>query len=547
MERAHVGYRYGPEMDRRRFIKRCLAAGIAVPALPWLLDACASSTKAGTSVSPTSRPLATNQDLTIGATQDLYVTSGPKSALGSYPLNANVYESLIRLEPDYSTSPWLAQRWEQTATNTFRFHLRPGVTFHDGSPFTAADVKYTFDRIASAGGGLVGLGPDSTVVVDPMTVDVTPKKANLRIFEEVVHPQYSIYKAGTQPGPGVPGTGPFRFTSYVTQSRLAVTRNDSYWGTKAGPSTITFQFEADANSRSLALSSGQLDIAIDVPRPSVTSLEHQSGVKIASAPVGLYNAFYINIHGAAPYTIGADPAVRSALQMGIDRPGLIKSVFGGLGAPAQTLLPPALLGPAASAVKGWSYDPAKAKAALDSAGWTAGGGGVRSKGGTPLQLVLVNGFPDAAANSGTPEFVQANLAQIGVGITIKTEADGPSYSAALAQGAGDLFLETGNQNDANPAFLPEILFFDSPDSSYAKLFAPGPAFDQQVSAALAATTDAQAKQAMAEAIHQVVDVSAVLVELAALKRIFGLRSNVEGLVAHPSDVNQSWASLYRVA
>src|SRR5712692_3234677 len=80
------------------------------------------------------------------------------------PLNVNAYEPLVVLEPDYSMSPGLAQRWEQVGPNTFRFHLRPGVTFHDGSPFGAADVKYTFDRIASGGGGLVGLGTDSTVV-----------------------------------------------------------------------------------------------------------------------------------------------------------------------------------------------------------------------------------------------------------------------------------------------------------------------------------------------------------------------------------------------
>jgi len=104
----------------------------------------------------------------------------------------------------------------------------------------------------------------------------------------------------------------------------------------------------------------------------------------------------------------------------------------------------------------------------------------------------------------------------------------------------------GNQNDANPAFLPEILFNDKPGSDYAALFAPGPAVDTQIAAALAATTDAAAKQSVAAAVHQLVDVSQVLIELAGLFRILGLRKNIRGLVPHPSDVNQSWASVYRV-
>jgi peptide/nickel transport system substrate-binding protein len=544
---------YGPDrvyppwpLSRRDFIRRAATIGIALPALPLLLDACSSSSSSSKTAPTTGVQRATSQDLTIGDTQDNYVTSGPKSYLGMYPLNANIYESLVRLQPDYSIAPGLALSWEQTAANTFRFHLRPGVTFHDGSPFTATDVKYTFDRIASAGGGNVGLTSTSTVVVDPMTVDVTPKKADLRLVEQVVHPEYSILKDGTQPGPPGPGTGPFKWVDYVRQARVTVSRNDAYWGTMAQATKITFQFIPDDNSRGLALASGQLDLARDLPRPAIASLQKQANIRVVKAPVGLYNAMYINIHGKAPYTIGADPAVRSAIQTGLDRAGLIKSVFGGLAEPAQTLLPPALLGSAASVIQGFTHDPAKASAALDGAGWVAGGGGIRSKNGTPLQLVLVNGFPDANSNAGVPEFVQANMRDIGIDIKIQTEPDSDTYSAVLGKGAGDLFLETGNQNDANPAFLPQILFYSRQAFlDYANLFGPGPAFDDLIDMAQAAATEDAVKQAVAAAIHQVVDVSQVLVETAGLYRIFGTRSNIGGLVPHPSDVNQSWASVYR--
>lgn len=544
MDLIEPGHLYrASRLSRRDFIRRAAALGIALPSLSLLLEAC------GKAKTATTGGRATNQELTIGDVQDEYVTSGPKSYLGMYPLNANIYEPLVRLQPDYSIAPALAMSWEQVGASTFRFHLRPGVKFHDGSPFTASDVKYTFDRIASGGGGNVGLTADSTVVVDPMTVEVTPKKPDLRLVEQVVHPEYSILKQGTQPGPPGPGTGPFRWVDYVRQSRVSVDRNDTYWGTRAAASKLTFQFIPDDNSRALALSGGQLDIARDVPRPAVGSLQKQSGLKILHAPVGLYNALYINIHGKAPYTIGADPAVRTAIQTGLDRAGLITSVFGGLGQAAQTLLPPAILGAAANAISGFSHDPAKAMATLDAAGWTAAGNGaVRSKGGTPLQLQLVNGFPDAASNAGVPEFVQANLRAIGIDIKIQIEPDTDSYSAALGKGMGDLFVETGNQNDANPAFLPEILFYSRQSFvDYANLFGPGAAFDDLIDTALAATAEDAVKQAVASAIHQVVDVQEVLVETAGLFRIIGVRSNIQGLTPHPSDVNQSWATAYRTA
>ncbi len=536
----------GPaSLSRRDFIRRAAALGIALPAMPLLLEACGSSKKSSGSSPTTAATRATNQDLTIGDTTDNYVTSGPKSYLGMYPLNANIYEPLLVLQPDYSIAPGLALSYEQSGPNTFRFHLRPGVTFHDGSPFGAADVKWTFDRIASGGGGSVGLSSTSTVVVDNMTVDVTAKKANLRVPEQVVHPEFSILKNGTQPGPPGPGTGPFKWVDYVAQSRVTVTRNDSYWGTKAGATKLTFMFIPDDNSRSLALTSGQLDIARDLSRPAVTSLQKQANIRVLKAPVGLYSAMYFNIHGKAPYVNGADPAVRTAVQYGLDRAGLIKSVFGGLAVPAETLLPPALLGPAAGMIQGHTHDPAKATAALDAAGWTSSGGGIRSKNGTPLSLVLVNGFPDATSNAGIPEFVQANLRDIGIDIKITTEPDGPSYTAALGMAAGDLFLEMGNQNDANPAFLPQILFYARGGGSYGAFDGPGASFDDLIDMAQAATTEDAVKQAVASAIHQITDVSQVLVETAGLYRILGTRSNIQGLVPHASDVNQNWAAVYR--
>ncbi|MGH9123926.1 MAG: ABC transporter substrate-binding protein [Acidimicrobiales bacterium] len=538
---------HDPELSRRTFLRRAAAVGVALPALPVLLDACGKSGKSASSTTTLTPQKSANQTLVIGDTTDNNVATGPKSYLGMYPTNANVYEPLVALQPDYSIAPGLASSWEQTGANTFRFHLRPGVTFHDGSPFTADDVVWSITRIANGGGGNIGVSTTSAIKVDAMTVDITPTKSDLRVVEQLVHPEWSILKNNTMPGPTGPGTGPFKWGEYVAQDHLTVMRNDSYWGTKAQASQLTFKFIPDDNSRSLALQGGQLDICRDVARPSVTDLQKQAGIKILKAPVGLYNALYLNIHGKAPYTLCADPAVRMAIQTGLDRAGLIASVFGGLAVASQTLLPASLLGPAASMVQGFSYDQNAAKSALDAAGWTATSGGTRSKNGTALSLTLVNGFPDSNSNAGIPEFVQGSLRNIGIDVKITTEPDSASYSAALAAGSGDMFLEIGSQNDANPAFLPEILFYTANNGTYGKLFGPGASVDTLITMALADTSETQVKQDTAAALHQIVDVSQVLCQTAGLFRIIGTKSTIAGLVPHASDVNQLWSSVFRTA
>ena len=530
-------------LTRRQFVARAVALGISASGIAALLEACGA---ASSSPTPTALVPATNQTITIGQSVDNYVTTGLKAGIGAYPVNANIYEPLVRLNPDYSISPLLAKSWEQTAANTVRFHLRTDVKFQDGSPFTATDVKFTFDRLAASGGGLPALGASSTVIVDPATVDVTPTKTNLRLVEELVHPQNGMLRNGTNFGDPNSGTGPMTLVEYVKGDHITVTRNPMYWGPKATPTTITHKFIPDNTSRVLALQGGQIDLAVDVVRSAVAGLRTGSGTRVSVAPVGQYQAMYINLHGDAPYDLGQDATIRQAIQNGIDRKGYINTVLAGLGEPVQTFLPPSILGSFASQVKGFSYDPTAAKNALQNAGWTAGSDGIRAKSGRRLSLVLINGFPDSVSNQGAPEYVQAQLKAIGIELQIQTAPDTASYTSVLTKGAADLFLETGNQNDGNAAFLPSIIFYRGQTfGNYPKYFGPGGAADTDIAAALAATSDTDAARNIAMAMHEIVDNDKVLVQLAGLSRIYGLRSNIAGFTPHPSNVNQHWTTLYR--
>ena len=528
----------------RRNVLRRAAVGIGALSLAGLLGACGGGSGGQSEEGATPQRGGT---LVVGAGEDSYEAKGAEADVGQYPLNANIFEGLVRMDAEYAIVPALATEWEFRAPNTWRFTLRRNVQFHDGTPFDASAVKYTFDRVAETGGGTLGLGPKSTKIVDDFTVDVTPKFENRRLVEQAVHPSYSIIAPGSNPGTKPVGTGPFRFTSYRKQEEIAVARFDGYWGQKALLDGIRFRFLPEANARRLALEAGEVDLILDVPREAVESLKSKD-FAIATSPVGAYAALYQNLSGKKGYTILQDPAVRHAIAYGFDREALVGGVLEGLAADEQTMIPARLLGEQnAQKIEGYSYDPDRARKLLDDAGWTATGDEVRSKAGKKLELTLVNGFPSAQTHGAVPEFLQGELAKVGIGIKIVKTPDTASYEERLASGEGDLWIEQGSQNDANPAFLPALLFWSVGlfgDIGYQPLFAPGKAFDDLVVKALAGPDSEEVKSIVGDAVSILIDDEAVVTPLAGIYRINGMKSKVNRFDAHPSGLQVRYERVF---
>ncbi len=360
-------------MKTAAILRRVRTTNLAlVLAVAMLAVACsrASTTAAKTA---SSNP---NVTLTVGFTEDQYVLSGAQASLGEYPLNANIVETLATITPDYKVVPALAESWTLIAPNTWRFKIRHGVKFHDGQALNAMAVKVgLFDRLAAMkGGSSLKAGPNSVSVVDESTLDFTPTVTNLRVPEQMVHPEYGVAATGSELGKKPVGTGPFRFVEYVPKERIVVERNPDYWGAKAKVAKITFRFYPDASTRRLALQSGEIDAAFEVPRDDVAGLK-SNGFQILTSGVGAYDALLLNQHGKPGYDILTDVAVRQAVAMGIDRAKLVSGVLDGLATTDQTMVAPASLAPYTSTITGVTYDPAKAKSMLDAAGWVPGSGG----------------------------------------------------------------------------------------------------------------------------------------------------------------------------
>jgi ABC-type transport system substrate-binding protein len=606
-QKAHLD-RFGGYADERELV----AAGL-LPQESAVYEVSVSLDRKSYKIGPEPRP-ADQQTLTVGFQADPWTAAAGKRTFARFPLDAGVNETLTRLGEDYSVQPGLATRWEVIAAGTnpdypgrptWRFFLRPGVKFHSGGDFTAADVKWSLDRARAQNLDtsltMSSSGPSSVVVVDPLTVDITPRiltgsppSTNLRLPESFVHQFYGIYRDGTRPelygtdpAGTVDGTGPFRFDTYTANDSITVTRNDAYWGPRARLGRINFKLVSDDTTRRLALDTGSIDVVFDVGRQQVAALRASSDVQVVTAPPTYTFVMYINVNGQPPYDKLKSENVRRALALSINRDEFLRGNWdAGMATVVNHVGPPSALGSSYSTVSSYTFNLNEARNLLDDEGWTCGngaarartacrGGEIRQKAGQPLQLYML-------ANRATDdvpllEDLQRRALEAGIGITIGD--DGANrFTPRKDSGAWDLDTAQPNQNDANPAFLLMRQWWSNatqnfvacwavdttdgqadgqpcpyPDSNLQSPNLPfragpwqaaGPTFDGHVKQALEANTLDRAREASAAAMDYLID-RAIVVPLAGVSRVYGLRKHVAGFEpVNPALSFVRWTNVY---
>lgn len=515
----------------------------------------------GTATNTTVAAAQPNPDATvrIASPEDRWPFEGTGKGSGSthfmYVDNFNVYEPLVYIGSDYTLRPGLALRWElQPDGRTWRFFLRQGVNFHDGTPFTADDVVWTWG-VRQLEGKTLGtvantLGPDSVMKVDNFTVDITPVQLNLRLPEQIGHPEGAIVKKGTHNDTApYAGTGPFKVVSYTQQQTAVFERNDAYWGDKAKVKRIELRFLPDRQARVEALRAGQVDFVIDLPADAATSLKTDSRFRIVSPNPGRNHLIYISkLEGR----LTNEKAVREAVSYALDRAAYVDVVLAGYGAPGRWMAPQSVLGPSSGSVAAINRDLGRARKVLDDAGWKVGSDGIRERDGRRLKLILL-GQQEVAESALT--VIQANLKDAGIDVEIKKTPDLATRNALYQGGLGDfdLDLEPPNQNDANPAFLPVLRMYSKNPRTVqfapngAPATANGPAYDAEAEKSLAARTTAEAQAASARMMQILINEDYLVAPLAGASRVYGMASNVNLGDPHPSYTNQTWVSLTMTA
>lgn len=251
-------------------------------------------------------------------------------------------ETLVQLDEAGDAQPMLATEWSRVDPLTWRFTVRDGVRFHDGTELTAAHVADALGRAAAASPAPRILdGVDLTARADgDDAVLVSTAAADPLVPQRLSSPQLSIlapaaYRPDGRVDPAGHGTGPFRLTAVAGTSGATLDRNDDYWGEPARAAGIDVSFVPDGTARSAALRTGTADVVEAIPPGQVPLLDPEL---VHEVPMPRTNTLYLNT-ARGPF---ADPAVRAAAREAVDRAALIAGAYEGRADSAAGLLGPAL-------------------------------------------------------------------------------------------------------------------------------------------------------------------------------------------------------------
>ncbi|UCM87728.1 ABC transporter substrate-binding protein [Streptomyces marincola] len=321
---------------------------------------------------------------------------------------SNITEPLTeRVPATGELAPKLATAWDRRDATTWRFTLRDGVEFHDGTPFTAEAAAFSIDRTVNSGidcnvaGYVFGDSEISATAVDGTTLDVTTAEPDpilpLRLsFVEIVPTHTDTSGKVREPV----GTGPYRIDTWNQGINLRLDRFDDYWGEQPAYAAALYSWRAEGSIRAAMVTSGEADVAVGLA-PADGAGEH--AVEFPNNETS-----YLRMDAAKPPL--DDIRVRQAINYAIDREGLVASVFAGLGEPAGQIVPDGVTGYNPD-IAAWPHDMDRARELIDEA--RADGVPVD----TTITLIGRNGIYPKAAE--TLEVVQNALLDAGLRVEIR--------------------------------------------------------------------------------------------------------------------------------
>ena len=333
----------------------------------------------------------------------------------------NMLEGLLTLDDKMQVKPALATGYEVLSPTKVRFKLRPNVKFHDGTPFNAAAVKFTFDRAlkgnpparwASLAGSLTG-----AEVVDDLTVDMVTKDPygpvlrTLAMYCMGIVSPAAVQKMGDGFSRAPVGTGPFKFVEWKTNTHVILERNPDYWGDKALLDRVIFKVVPEEGARMIALQTGDADMVLFPAPTQLPALRKDP--KFAVHEVGGIRVVFIGMHAGLPPL--DDVRVRSAMLHAVDRKTILENIMEGSAVAARGVLAPGVFGFKDMA---WTASTPttgpRRKALLTQAGCAPGPDGIMQKGGQRLTLSWLAARGRYPKDGEITEAVQAMLKDVGI-------------------------------------------------------------------------------------------------------------------------------------
>ncbi len=359
---------------------------------------------------------------------------------------SNIYEGLMMRNKTLGLEPALATSWKQTSPNVWRFELRKGVKFHDGSLMTSADVVFSFARAAGDGSDMKSYTTSfkevravGEYVVEIETAQPFPILPEVVGLVFIMNKKWLIENKAEKPvdrRKGIEntasfkanGTGPYRVRERQPGVRTTLTINGNYWGKNEGNVTdVVFTPISNDATRVAALLSGEIDLVEPVPVQDVDRIKGNAGLKIMQGPelrtifLGMDQSrdelLYSNVKGKNPFK---DKRVRQAFYQAIDIEGIKTSVMRGASTPTNLMVAPGIKGFVPELNKRLPFDQEASKKLLADAGYPNG------------FEVSMNCPNDRYVNDGKIcQAIAANMARVGIKINLVAESKATYFPKIL--------------------------------------------------------------------------------------------------------------------
>jgi peptide/nickel transport system substrate-binding protein len=291
-------------------------------------------------------------------------------------VGVSLFDSLVGRDAEKRIVPELAEAWKLLDDHTWQFRLRRGVTFHNGEPFNAEAVRFTLQRVLDPNQKSPNRANIAEIarveVVDDLTVKLVTRQPyapllNRLIDFPIVPPRYTAEQGNQGMALRPVGTGPFRFVELVKDDRMIVEAFDRHWRGAPRIRRIVFKPVPEPFTRVAALRNGELDVITNVPPTLARELDRVPGIKVLRVPSTWMIYLGLNTF-KKPLS---DLRVRQALNHATDVDAIIKTVLEGNGRRTEGPLTPNMFG-YDPGVKGYPYDPVKARRLLAEAGYPDG-------------------------------------------------------------------------------------------------------------------------------------------------------------------------------
>ncbi len=434
----------------------------------------------------------------------------------AYNVTINVFDALLRKSRDGRNVPGLAESFERDTPTSWIFHLRSGVTFHNGEALTAEAVKYTVEEIFNPNVESTRATDldwvDRVEVIDDLTVRIVANQEYAlaeHYFTElqIVPPGYRG-RVGYQRFDEAPiGTGPFQVERWDRGNRIVLKRNENYWAGPAPVEYVEFRFVNNAASRVATLLSGDADLIVDPPITARNQINANRNSRFASA-TGT-RVLFVGLDSVQDSPL-QDVRVRQALNYAVDKDAIIERLLFGLAEKTGTLLTAQDLG-FNEQVRPYPYDPNRARRLLREAGYPNG------------FSITLDATSGRYINDGAVvQAIAGYLGEVGVEVNINTMEFGAFNGALFSKSTSPMYFVGWG----NPVFDPSFIYDFITRTDGLLRTIEDPEIDALLDQARSTTDQALRRRVYREAMAKIND-AAPAIFLYKQPVLFGLSSRID--------------------